>query len=199
MATTSWIKVALVAAIALVLIKLVHGRWAASRTASRYPQPFDGEWYDNDDDGNEEYDDEEEEGYGNNDDDDEGYGNNDDDDEGYGNNDGDDDDNEGYAEYAPGKPRQDAGMAAASVALLPKPGASCHRGTPDASFDFAPGNALRAQNFLDSSRFMGVNTQGSSNRHANHDLRSVPVIPRETVGPWSQSTMEADLLRKPLE
>lgn len=80
-----------------------------------------------------------------------------------------------------------------SAALLPK---------PDSRFqnfgEFAP-KALKGQNFLEATKFIGVNTIGSSLRNANYDLRSAPPIPRRQVGPWSQSTIDPDPYRKPLE
>ena len=36
-------------------------------------------------------------------------------------------------------------------------------------------------------------------RNANYDLRCAPAIPRVDVGPWQQTTMEADPFRRPLE
>lgn len=64
--------------------------------------------------------------------------------------------------------------------------------------EFAP-KALQGQNFLEVSKQLGVDTQGSSMRNANYQLRADPPNPRSTVGPWSNSTIEADLLRRPLE
>lgn len=78
--------------------------------------------------------------------------------------------------------------------LLPKPS------TPQVMDfgEFAP-KALQGQNFLEPSKQVGVDTQGSSMRNANYQLRSDPPNPRMNVGPWMNSTIEADLLRKPLE
>jgi hypothetical protein len=59
---------------------------------------------------------------------------------------------------------------------------------------------VRGKNFLiPSEQFIGINTQGSSLKNPNMQLRSEPPNPRETVGPWNQSSYEPDLLRKPLE
>lgn len=78
--------------------------------------------------------------------------------------------------------------------LLPKPALS------QTDFaEFAP-KALGAQNFVDATSFVGVNTQGSALKNANYQLRADVPIPRVDVGPWSNSTIEAgDLSRKPLE
>jgi hypothetical protein len=80
-----------------------------------------------------------------------------------------------------------------SAALLPKPGSRFKN-----FGEFAP-KALSGQNFLDPAKFVGINTVGSSLRNANYDLRSAPSIPRRQVGPWSQSTIDPDPYRKPLE
>lgn len=64
--------------------------------------------------------------------------------------------------------------------------------------EFAP-KALQGQNFLEVSKQVGLDTQGSSMRNANYQLRADPPNPRTSVGPWQNSTIEADLLRRPLE
>jgi hypothetical protein len=61
-----------------------------------------------------------------------------------------------------------------------------------------PGH-LTDRNFLESSNYFGINTQGSSLRNANLGLRSEPVIPKTDVGPWSQSTIDADTNRRQFE
>lgn len=85
------------------------------------------------------------------------------------------------------------GLMSVATDLLPKPTYK------DQDFaEFAP-KALLGQNFLETKKYIGVDTKGSSLRNANYDLRSTPSIPRQNVGPWAQSTIDADLLRKPLE
>ena len=65
--------------------------------------------------------------------------------------------------------------------------------------EFAP-KALGAQNFVDATTFVGVNTQGSALKNANYGLRADIPIPRIDTGPWSNSTIESgDLSRKPFE
>ena len=64
--------------------------------------------------------------------------------------------------------------------------------------EFAP-NSLQGQNFLEVAQQLGVDTQGSSMRNANYQIRSDPPNPRTNVGPWLNSTIESDLLRRPLE
>lgn len=46
---------------------------------------------------------------------------------------------------------------------------------------------------------IGLDTVGQTLRNANLQLRSDPIIPKQSVGPWMQSTIEPDLGRVPLE
>jgi len=59
--------------------------------------------------------------------------------------------------------------------------------------------ALSNKNFLDSGHHYGLNTVGQSLKNANLQLRSDPLIPQRQVGPWLQSTIEADTNRRPFE
>lgn len=52
---------------------------------------------------------------------------------------------------------------------------------------------------LQAGHHVGVDTVGQSLRNANLQLRSDPVIPKNDVGPWNNTTIEADLGRVPLE
>jgi hypothetical protein len=58
---------------------------------------------------------------------------------------------------------------------------------------------LADRNFLESGHHFGINTQGSSLRNANLQIRSDPPIPQVPVGPWLQSTIESDTNRRALE
>ncbi len=60
---------------------------------------------------------------------------------------------------------------------------------------------LKEQNFLISGYHVGVNTVLQSNKIGNLDLRSLPPIPKESVGPWHQSSYEqsAGQLRRGVE
>lgn len=49
---------------------------------------------------------------------------------------------------------------------------------------------LEEQNFLVSGYHVGINTVMQSNKIPYHDIRSLPPIPKEYVGPWSQSSYE---------
>ncbi len=88
-------------------------------------------------------------------------------------------------------------MLNVSTDLLPKPSGGMTGG--ENWSEFAPKDALKNQNFLDATKFIGVNTQGSSLRNANYDLRSSMPIPKSDVGPWSGSSIDPDLMRRPLE
>ena len=58
---------------------------------------------------------------------------------------------------------------------------------------------LQNVNLLSAGYHIGVNTQGQSLRNASHDLRSEPKNPRLKVSIWSNSTIEEDMNRRPLE
>jgi hypothetical protein len=49
---------------------------------------------------------------------------------------------------------------------------------------------LKEQNFLVSGYHAGINTVMQSNKIPYYDLRSAPPIPKESAGPWSQSSFE---------
>mgnify|MGYP000046983598 FL=1 len=49
---------------------------------------------------------------------------------------------------------------------------------------------LKEQNFLVSGYHVGVNTVMQSNKIPYQDIRSLPPIPKENVGPWNQSSFE---------
>ncbi len=51
-------------------------------------------------------------------------------------------------------------------------------------------NLLKEQNFLVSGHHIGINTVMQSNKIPYHDLRSMPPIAKENVGPWAQSSYE---------
>jgi hypothetical protein len=58
---------------------------------------------------------------------------------------------------------------------------------------------ISGKNFLNAGANIGVNTVGQSLRNASWDLRSEPPNPQVPVSPWSISTIEPDLARRPLE
>jgi len=49
---------------------------------------------------------------------------------------------------------------------------------------------LKEQNFLISGYHAGINTTLQDRKVGNLDIRSLPPIPKETVGPWHQSSYE---------
>jgi hypothetical protein len=59
--------------------------------------------------------------------------------------------------------------------------------------------SLAYKNWLEAGYNFGVNTVGSSLKNANRDIRSEPTNPQEVVAPWRQSSIESDMLRRPLE
>ena len=63
-----------------------------------------------------------------------------------------------------------------------------------------PVGDLQNINLLNPQQVVGINTQGSSLRNANLQIRSEPPNPRvNTNSPWNISTIEDDKFRKPLE
>ncbi len=52
---------------------------------------------------------------------------------------------------------------------------------------------------LQAGNLIGLDTIGQTLKNANQQLRSDPVIEKQNVGPWNNSTYEADLGRVPLE
>lgn len=83
-------------------------------------------------------------------------------------------------------------MLSPSSKLLPSPSVKAQDFA-----QYAP-KELGAQNFLTATQWIGVNTQGSSLRNANYDIRANPIIPKADVGPWAQSTIDPDVYMKPL-
>jgi hypothetical protein len=61
------------------------------------------------------------------------------------------------------------------------------------------GGMLKGVNLLQAGSMIGINTVGSSMRNANLQVRSEPPNPQGSVGPWMNSTIEPDVVRKPLE
>jgi hypothetical protein len=60
------------------------------------------------------------------------------------------------------------------------------------------GNIL-AGDMLQAGYHIGLDTIGQTLKNANLQLRSDPIIPKQDVGPWNQSTYEPDYGRVPLE
>ena len=79
--------------------------------------------------------------------------------------------------------------------LLPKDAAN----TKWAQVNPAGQGDVKDQNFLTAGYHLGFDTQGSSLRNASYDLRSSPPNPRYRVSIWQQSSIDPDLMRRPLE
>jgi len=58
---------------------------------------------------------------------------------------------------------------------------------------------LQNISLLNAGQHIGINTVGTSLRNANLQVRSEPIIPKISVGPWSNSTIEPDCARPKLE
>lgn len=58
---------------------------------------------------------------------------------------------------------------------------------------------IQDQNFLSAGFNLGIDTQASSLRNANQQLRSEPSNPQVQVSPWMMSTIQPDTNRRPLE
>jgi hypothetical protein len=52
---------------------------------------------------------------------------------------------------------------------------------------------------LQAGSLIGLDTIGQTLKNPNLQLRSDPIIVKQNVGPWNNSTYEADLGRVPLE
>jgi hypothetical protein len=59
--------------------------------------------------------------------------------------------------------------------------------------------SLQDKNFLAAGFHVGINTVGQTLRNANRQLRSEPPNPQSKVSPWNQTTIDADINRRPLE
>ena len=89
------------------------------------------------------------------------------------------------------------GPIATSVQLLPKTSPEPQAGEGSWA-EFAP-QSLQGQQLLDPVKFIGVDTQGSTLKNASWDIRRSPPIARTDVGPFLNSSYEADPWRKPLD
>jgi len=60
-------------------------------------------------------------------------------------------------------------------------------------------NNVIVPDLLEAGYHIGLDTIGQTLRNANLQERSDPVIPKQEIGPWNNSTIEPDLARVPLE
>lgn len=84
-----------------------------------------------------------------------------------------------------------------SVSLLPQVSPAPKPGQGSWA-EYAP-QTLDGQQLLDPVKYIGVDTQGSTLKNASWDLRRDPPVPRKDIGPFLNSTYEADPWRKPLD
>ena len=118
--------------------------------------------------------------------------------------------------FMPSKPLgQNAGHGAASGAVTDTYGLppSCAKQQvvdpaellpKDANSEFSKLNPmgsgdLKNVSLLKAGWHIGINTVGQSLRNANLQLRSEPPNPQLNTGPWNNSTISADMQRRPLE
>tara|TARA_Y100000816_G_C26082812_1_gene570971 strand:+ start:441 stop:899 length:459 start_codon:yes stop_codon:yes gene_type:complete len=86
-------------------------------------------------------------------------------------------------------PSYDPKDTAAPADLLPK--------DENEAFGNKKANVM-APDVLDAGYHIGLDTVGQSMRNANQQIRPDPVISKADVGPWNNSTIEADTSRAPL-
>jgi len=134
---------------------------------------------------------------------------------------------DGYGNYGGAQPSQSKQVAAASSAVLdPSTLAGAQNGASSTGSyalqqvanpaDLLPKDANSqwtalnpsamntaggpiAPDLLQAGNLIGLDTVGQTLKNANLQLRSDPVIVKQNVGPWNNSTYEADLGRVPLE
>ena len=82
--------------------------------------------------------------------------------------------------------------------LLPSPGSQNLKMEGFADCNVSD-NILANQVFLSAQGQAGLMTSSGTNKNSNLDLRSAPPNPMLAVGPWNNSTIYPDLLRRPLE
>ena len=74
----------------------------------------------------------------------------------------------------------------------------------DSNSEFAKLNPVNSgkvdlPDMLQAGSLIGIDTIGQTLKNPNLQLRSDPVITKNSVGPWNNSTFEPDLARVPLE
>jgi hypothetical protein len=106
-----------------------------------------------------------------------------------------------HATAAQNIPTLTSGYALQPVAnpsdLLPVDNNAAWGGPMNSNF-MSQGNIVMPD-LLQAGYHIGLDTIGQTLRNANYQERSDPIIPKQDVGPWYQSTIEPDLARVPLE
>lgn len=59
--------------------------------------------------------------------------------------------------------------------------------------------SLENVNLLSAGQLIGIDTVGNTLRNANLQVRSEPPNPQQNVGPWNNTTIAPDMMRRPLE
>lgn len=83
-----------------------------------------------------------------------------------------------------------------ATSLLPNMSSQTVEGFSDCNLNE---NMLANQVFLSAQGQAGLMTSSGTNKNSNLDLRSAPPNPMLAVGPWNNSSIYPDLLRRPLE
>jgi len=102
----------------------------------------------------------------------------------------------GSSTGAPSAPSAPTGAVASPTDLLPADQNSEWAALNPVNM--SQGNII-AGDMLQAGYHIGLDTIGQTMKNANLQLRSDPIIPKQNVGPWNQSTYEPDYARVPLE
>ena len=65
--------------------------------------------------------------------------------------------------------------------------------------NIAPNKDLKNLNLVNAGQHIGINTISGSLRNPNLQIRSEPIIPKNNIGPWNNTTIEPDKTRKGFE
>lgn len=60
-------------------------------------------------------------------------------------------------------------------------------------------NNVNNGSLLPAGAHIGLDTVGNTQKNVSYDLRSQPIVPKVTVSPWNNSTIEPDIARVPFE
>ena len=95
---------------------------------------------------------------------------------------------------APATGGYNSGNTVVPADLLPK-----DNNTQFGDFNMLNQGNIVMPDLLDAGYLIGLDTIGQTLRNANLQERSDPIIPKTSVGPWNNSTIEPDFGRVPLE
>jgi len=106
--------------------------------------------------------------------------------------------NSGYVQVSGGS---SANVVPGSKQASVDPAELLPKGSHNEFSQMNPGNAadITSISLLKAGHHIGINTVGNSLRNPNLQIRAEPANPQVKVSPWMNTTIEPDLLRKPLE